>query len=200
MKFDFHIDETGTPLAAYARGKYIAVLPVTKYQFERYIWETAPNWINYDLLLEQTGRVSPKEINRNNIGQAFISNINFREAELFCRWAKARPPSSTEWNESHKIRFHNRIIERCVKYLHSNEAAKKVDPRLLTLFTKMHEYGITPNDTTDIGELVSEFSAHPYGRIYLKYDLDDEAFITGSKPAEIKCPEFGFTYIRAQVR
>lgn len=56
-------------------GRYISLFPITKYDFERYIRERNTN-IDYDSFLKKDKRISPQEIDNENINRIFINKVN----------------------------------------------------------------------------------------------------------------------------
>jgi len=80
LKFTIGIDKF--PLIKFDTNKYTHIFHVTKYQFERYIWETAPN-IDYDKIIAENPRIPPDEISSKNLKSLFMTNVTLREASEF---------------------------------------------------------------------------------------------------------------------
>lgn len=93
MEFTIGIDKF--PLIKFDVNSYTHIFPVTKYQFERYIWEKAPD-INYDKLLMVNPRISPDKINKRKLDNLFLTNLTFKEATGFAEWTGGRLPSKRE--------------------------------------------------------------------------------------------------------
>ena len=190
---EFIIDRSGAPAVKFSETKYIHILPVTKYQFERFIWKTSPSWCDYEKIIEDTGRVSPNGINRKNLSSAFLTNVNFEEALEFSKWLGVRLPTVKEWDEASDIVFREeRLFENALKYMTEIKEKQKIDRRILKLIDSLCKLGIKRKDLNNvIGELVCEFLAEPYGRIYLKYN-QGQALVTGSPSTKTRGNDFGF--------
>jgi len=190
---EWTVDKSGALAVKFSEGKYIHVLPFTKYQFERFIWETAPSWCDYEKVIEETGRVSPHKIDRKNLSCAFLTNINFDEARKISNWLGARLPVIKEWKEAYECIFtDDRFFEKALKCM--TEAMRhrnKIDRRIFKLLEALSSLGIKRWEL-GIGELVSEFSAAPYGRIYLKLGKNQQAMVTGSSCEKTRHKSFGF--------
>ena len=85
------------PMLQFENKKYTHIVPVTKYQFERFIWETSPG-LNYDAMIEKNSRISPHELNINNGHNLFINQLSFDQALIFARWMGGRLPTKNEIN------------------------------------------------------------------------------------------------------
>ncbi|ODS34709.1 MAG: hypothetical protein SCARUB_00145 [Candidatus Scalindua rubra] len=197
---EFMIDRSGAPAIKFSGTKYIYILPVTKYQFERFIWSTAPSWCDYEKIIEDTGRISPHEINIKNLSSAFLTNINFEEAQEICRWLCGRLPTVKEWDEVYEMVFSNYLLfDEALKYMTEMKEKRKIDIRILKLLEHLHRLGIKRRDlNSSIGELVSEFPVEPYGRIYLKHN-QEQALITGSPSKKTRGNNFGLCCVLSYV-
>jgi len=124
---EFIIGKDKFPLIKFEDNNYAHIFPITKYQFERYIWETEPD-INYDEMLNTNPRISPHEVNKKNMKHLFITHISFRDAIAYCAWAGGRLPTISEKTaicEALKKISKNQLVEFCNK--------NDVDKRLLSL-------------------------------------------------------------------
>ena len=74
---------------------YIHLLPVTKIQFEFYLWD-APNpgldqtW--YNEVTKENPRISPSHVSKDNYWQLFMGSLLPSEALNFADWCKAESP------------------------------------------------------------------------------------------------------------
>lgn len=193
---EFIIDSNGAPAVRFSKDKYINVLPVTKYQFERYIWKAAPLWCNYDEFVKETGRISPDDVTLHNFLSVFITGISCNEAMDYASYFKCRLPSAKEWDEAYDSAFCNRdLFAKTLEFMNSRPEAQ-IDTRLVRLLRGLQNLGLTRGDlNTVIGEIVLEFPREPYGRIYLKYNEKESALVTGQPSRETKGDNFGFLMI-----
>lgn len=185
------IDKSGAPAIKFSETKYIHLLPVTKYQFERFIWQASPSCCDYEKIIEDTGRISPDEINKKNLSSAFLTNINFEEALEFSTWLGARLPTDKEWEEAYNNVFKNSdLFKEIIEYFQSADK-QQLDLRILKLIKSLINIKIMRNDLGNyLGELVSEFPISPYGRIYLKSN-ETTAQVLGRPSRKMKDSDFG---------
>ncbi len=190
---EFIIDKSGALSVKILKGKYINVLPLTKYQFERFIWETAPEWCDYNEIIKTTGRVTPTRVNKQNHLSALLSNINFDEALEISRWFGSRPPTAKEWDVAYDMAFGEvRLFKEALIYMEKAKERSKLDIRMIRLIENMHSSGVKRKDLYNtVGELVCEYPLEPFGRIYLKRP-DDQLLVTG-KPST-KTRDLKFVY------
>lgn len=192
---DFIVDRTGAPLVHIGSQRYISVLPVTKYQFERYIWSCAPEALDYQTIVEKTGRVSPTQINKNNVLSAFMTFINFSESIHFCDWLKARLPTCNEWNTAFDMVFSNdNLFDDVFDLLQHSEHLNMIDIRLWKLIEVLKQLDIK-RWTLKIQEIVPEFATEPYGRLFIRQGKNLQAHVTGNPPQSQKSTLFGFCYL-----
>jgi hypothetical protein len=91
---------------------YIHLLPITKIQYEYYLWD-APNpgldqeW--YDQVTKENKRISPHEITKDNYWQLFISAVLPDEAQHFAEWCEAQSgdvtyslPTASQWQMAYR--------------------------------------------------------------------------------------------------
>lgn len=91
---------------------HIHLLPVTKIQYEYYLWD-APNpgldqqW--YDLVTKDNKRISPHAITKDDYWKIFITALLPGEAGYYADWAGAESgdakyslPSKEEWQQAYK--------------------------------------------------------------------------------------------------
>lgn len=189
---EFRIDKTGALVVRFSIDKYIQVLPVTKYQFERFVWESAPS-LDYETML--TGRASPEEVTRENLPSAFMTNINFEEAQKSAQWFGARLPTVKEWEEAYDTAFRDEnLFEEALEYMVRLKTTHRIERRILKLLEGLCKLGIKRSEL-ECGELVSEFSQEPYGRIYLKYSNNQQALVTGNPGRKTRDTNFGFCWV-----
>jgi len=197
----FITDKSGAPLVKFSDAKYIHVLPVTKYQFERFVWQVAPSWCDYEALIPETSRVSTDAITPDNFPQAFLVNVNFEEVLSFFKWSGSRPAAVKEWDEAcEKIFAKKELFKEA--YVYMNKAfreGQKVDRRISKLLKKLCDFKIRRQDLNcKIGELACEFSKEPYGKIYLKQDDKSQGLVTGSPRRKARGNNFGFCGVMEQ--
>lgn len=194
---EFLIDGSGTPVARFYRNEYINILPVTKYQFERFIWKAAPSWCNYHAIIEKIGRISPVEINQNNLSSIFITEVSFKEALEYSKFFGGRLPTLREWDRAYDSIFtRGELFEEALKYMESVPVSR-IDKRIIKLVEYLIKHNIKRTDLNDaIKELVCEFPVTAYpGRIYLKYCREDYALVAGNPSTETRGKEFGFCMV-----
>ena len=111
---DLVLDRTNFPMLWVESLKaYIHLLPVTKIQYEYYLWD-APNpgldqkW--YDRVTAENKRISPHAITRDNYWQIFIGAILPSEAQHFAKWSDAQSgsaaytlPTPEEWMAAYQF-------------------------------------------------------------------------------------------------
>src|SRR3989339_521021 len=118
-------------LIKFEDNKYAHIFPVTKYQFERYIWEKAPD-INYDEILKAKPRIAPEKVSKKNLKQLFLTGLTFKEAMGFAEWSGGRLPSKKELDrlEEYVLEIGIQEIKKLLKR-HNNRAS--IDKRFLTI-------------------------------------------------------------------
>jgi len=72
---------------------FISIFPITKYDFERFIFEEKYGGINYENYLEEDKRISPKEINNQNIKSIFINKLNISWVKDYIKYIKNKTSS-----------------------------------------------------------------------------------------------------------
>jgi len=68
--------ENKIPFIKIEKNGFISLFPITKYDFERFIYEGKYENISYENYLKEDKRISPKEINNQNIKSIFINKLN----------------------------------------------------------------------------------------------------------------------------
>jgi hypothetical protein len=185
---EFIIGNDKFPLIKFEDNKYSHIFPVTKYQFERYIWETAPG-IDYDTIVFP--RVSPDEINKKNLKHLFVTNITFKEATEYANWLEGRLPAK---DEIEKIYFY---ISENIKEIYNlpnllkNETS--IDRRFFVIINKLKQNGI--ENFMQISEFCREYITVD-GRIYIKKFNCSFSEIVGPSPLEFRNKDCGFRVIK----
>lgn len=196
----FITDKSGAPAVRFSEGKFINVLPVTKYQFERFIWKSAPLWCDYKKMIEDSARISPVEVNKRNLSAAFMTNINFEEALEFSEYFGLRLPTVKEWDEVYDILFREDLFKETLEYMEGINGKQKIDRRVWGLIKSLHSLGIKRSDLNSyFGELVCEFPVEPFGRIYLAYSNKRQVLVTGSPSTKTRDKNFGFCGVLSEV-
>ncbi|MCX7833207.1 MAG: hypothetical protein N2490_03240 [Ignavibacteria bacterium] len=92
----FIVGKDKFPFIEVNNGIYLQILPVTKYQFERYLLENRPSSIDYNQLLNQllkdNPRISPSEIRKEGITKMLITHLNFSEVVEYAKWMDGKVP------------------------------------------------------------------------------------------------------------
>lgn len=193
MEFIICVDKF--PLIKFDSNKYTHIFPITKYQFERYIWETTPN-IDYDKIIAENPRIPPDEISSKNLKHLFITNITFREASEFANWIGGRLPAKGELDklDSYISRVEiGEISYYLFKHL-KNEAS--IDRRFLTILDVIKNMNIKNiRYFTQIGEFCREYISID-GRIYIKRLNGSYSEIVGDDPSGVKKKDYGFRVIK----
>lgn len=107
MALNFILDLSGFPMVKLEKkGFYIHLLPVTRYQFERFICSSGKkgygdSW--YETIESLNHRVSPAKIDSSNYEGAFISGVTPAEAMDFIGMMGANYdlPTVEEWREAY---------------------------------------------------------------------------------------------------
>ncbi len=132
---EFIIGKDKFPLIKFEDSKYAHILPVTKYQFERYIWENALN-INYKEIIKGNPRITPYEVNTSNLNNLFITEVSFTGACNYCFWGGGRLPLKSETNKISNILSSINIKEFLDSVSSNNEIDKRCLVILKTLLSK----------------------------------------------------------------
>lgn len=167
MEFIIGIDKF--PLIKFDNDSYTHILPVTKYQFERYIWETSPD-INYDEMLKTNPRISPEEVSKKKLNSLFITNLTFKEASGFARWMEGRLPIRDEI----EIIYKSLGLMKIRDIFDSIRNSKDIDKRcsiVLSKISSIFPYGKVMDiiENSNMQELCSTMSCEPYRPIYTKH-------------------------------
>lgn len=96
----FHIDRFGFPLVEFEGIAKLSLLPITKYQYERFLSEKGePCQNHYDDLLRISQRVSWRSFNENNFEFLFVGGIFPQEALEFAKYVGSDYdlPSANGW-------------------------------------------------------------------------------------------------------
>jgi formylglycine-generating enzyme required for sulfatase activity len=91
---------------------YIHLLPVTKIQYEYYLWDTPNSGLDqgwYDLVTKDNKRISPQAVTKDNYWQLFMTAILPSEAEQFSQWASSQSgdasyslPTKDQWQTAYR--------------------------------------------------------------------------------------------------
>lgn len=109
----FVLDRANFPMVwSESLKAYIHLLPVTKIQYEYFLWD-APNpgldqtW--YETVTKDNGRITPEEVNGNNYWRIFMSTLLPSEAQYYLDWcagqsndARYAIPTQEEWQSAYK--------------------------------------------------------------------------------------------------
>lgn len=106
------LDKTGFPIIQTPSRTWLHLLPVTKVQFELYLWQAQPLEFNAARYARATAppdgnpRVAVTEITRVNEFGIYMTGITRREAEAFAAWMSenARPcriPTVEQWRKNY---------------------------------------------------------------------------------------------------
>lgn len=192
MEFIVGIDKF--PLVRVEANKYAHIFPVTKYQFERYIWEKAPN-INYEMMIQKNERIPPDEINMRNLDQLFITGISFNEAFLFAKWLGGRLPSIRELE---RLTAHLSGI-KIRELFEKTSKEKSLDERWFAILNKLCISTIADLfKNIRMEELCSKDAYVPEGEIYLRRVNGSHCSpLVGERPPDVQ-GEFGFRVIRRE--
>jgi len=193
----FTIDESGAVAANLTGSTYIQVIPVTVYQFERYVWREAPETMQYESVIDVNKRIAPDGYSRKNFVSSFISNVSFVEAcDVCAALVNGRPPTVKEWEIANEMIFQRGgILSLALEFTESSSQDKPVDQRVKNLMARFIKIGIKRLDHKALGELVSEFPASDeqmYGQIFLKSSSRERALVTGNPPGTQRDRQFHF--------
>lgn len=87
VEIEILADKTGYPLVHVPRTGIFTLWPVSRIQFEQFMYETnkyGDTW--YDGVLRLLPRVSFKNVDRENYEGSFMAGVTWREALEFARW------------------------------------------------------------------------------------------------------------------
>lgn len=191
------LDNSRAPLLRLSENenKYISLLPVTKYQFERYIYEAAPSWCRYDAIVEQKNRIPLSALNHKNFFNLFLTNITFEEAQQFCLWVHGRLPSARDYEDAyHKLFREPSLLEDVLQTLLEHES-NTYDQRLLMLLNVFKNAQIKRYNIDEaIRGFLCEFPRPPYGDIYLWHE-GKKIPLAAPNPLSTRKHGWGFSYI-----
>lgn len=193
MKFKIGRDKF--PLIEFEESKYAHVFPVTKYQFERYIWETASD-VDYDELIKANPRISPDALDNKKLKQLFMTGLSFTEASNFAKWMGGRLPAKGELDKFGS--YISRAEIGKIRYYLSEHLKKEasIDKRFLTILTVFENMNIEDvRYFTQIGEFCREYISID-GRIYIKRLNGSYSEIVGDDPPGVKNKDYGFRVIK----
>lgn len=194
---DIIIGKDKFPLIKFDNNKYANILPVTKYQFERYIWEMAPK-IVYDESLNKNPRVTPIELTKKNIKQLLITNVSFKEASDFAKWIGGRLPAKNELLSLNKY-----LSEIRVESLIDITASRKkyIDARWFGFLNNLSHVNVTITElfrNVQMEELCSNSAFIPESELWLRnLNGDHYSSLVGESLMEVR-GEFGFRVIITQ--
>ncbi len=153
----------------FANGNYAHIIPVTKYQFERFIWETIPD-LNYDDMIKNNPRISPHELDNKNGHNLFINQLSFDQALVYASWIGGRLPTKNEI----------RAIYDCIADIKpasllniyegrlASVACSQLDARWLTLLKTISNYAEDFGFVhLNIKEIVSKLVSLPGSELFL---------------------------------
>lgn len=191
------MDNSGGVAVKLPEEKYIQLLPLTIYQFERYIWRKAPEWVDYRQFVDIKKRLSPHATSKKNAVSAFLTGVDFIEANRICeQLLSGRAPTSSEWDTAnHTIFSKEGVLTAALQCLQEAGSRELVDTRYLRYLQRILDIGITRANELKTNELVSEY---PYdgdtlfGKIFLKSSKRSQAIVTGTPPSATRNPLFGF--------
>ncbi len=138
-KIELIIGADKFPLIKLSENTFIHLLPVTKFQFERFLWSSKNQLIKYQSILEKDDRISPLSVTKRNFEKLFISNITFTEAELYAYWMGGRLPVKDEVLKSQEI-----IKVLNIKFLmsYTKKHQTKLDKRFADILQSFENIGI----------------------------------------------------------
>jgi hypothetical protein len=193
---EFIIDSSGAPAVKFNDNKYIGVLPITRYQFERFIWKTAPDWCHYKRPLNASIPFSPLNLRLEHITYLFMTGLNAEEANLYAEYFGTRIPSLKEWDCAYETLFvKNDLIFEALRFMKMQNEVKE-DNRVLKLLEGIHRLGLVRSElNTKISEMVFEFTEKPFGEIYLKISDRESGQVLGPNAQKIKCEKSGFSVV-----
>lgn len=158
------------PLINIEKDKYVHVFPVTKYQFERYLYtsKTMPV-INYCDTLTANPRISPNELTKKNARCLFMTALSFSEASDYARWMGGRLPLRSEMETFYPQLRDVKVKELC----NSVVGLKDVDHRCVMVLQKLDslfpDSGLAHiTEMSNLLEMCSEMSFGPFKPIYTK--------------------------------
>ena len=88
----FIIGKDKFPLIEVKENVYLHIFPITKYQFERFMWNVSPESIDYKKILEVSPRISPFGLTKKKLSNLFITQISFEEAIQYAQWMNGKIP------------------------------------------------------------------------------------------------------------
>jgi len=133
----FIIGEDKFPLVEVKENIYLHIFPITKYQFERFLWDVSPEEINYKKILEVSPRVSPFKLSKKKLSNLFITQVSFEEATQYAQWMKGEIPAFNVILEFEK-KFRNLSFSRIKDLLSEYNEIDIRFWKLLNSFEKMH--------------------------------------------------------------
>jgi hypothetical protein len=123
------------PFVRLDENRYIHLFPVTKYQFERYLWSAAPKNIDYNKMLKIDPRISPHEMTKKNMQNIFTIGLSLSEAVEYANWVGGRLPSINEAETIEGVIASITMAE----VLEFTKNARKLDLRLRSLVAKLED-------------------------------------------------------------
>ena len=85
--------ENKIPFIKIEEKRFISIFPITKYDFERFIFEEKYGDIDYGSHLEEDKRILPQEINNQNIKRIFLNKLNIIWVKDYIKYIKNKMSS-----------------------------------------------------------------------------------------------------------
>lgn len=124
---------------------YVHLLPVTKIQFEYFLWDTPASTLDQtwlDRIYKLNERITPKKINNRNYWRAFMSGIAPAEAEKFAAWSGGSDenvqyslPSDVEWRDA----YNEMLLSPSIPPDEFEDNPGRISPRVLLLLRRLYD-------------------------------------------------------------
>jgi hypothetical protein len=130
------------PLIQLNNDKFMHVVPITKMQFERYIWETAPEDVDYEKIISDDPRITPYAINVHNVSQLFVKGLSVSQVNGYLNWIGGRLPTKQELGEAYKL-LEDLKIESIQKAAEAESQVYEIDKRFGFIINALCVQGFT---------------------------------------------------------
>jgi hypothetical protein len=195
---EFIIDESGAPAAKFAENRYISVLPVTRYQFERFIWQAAPKWYDYEERSSNQARISPTKLTPQNMHSLIITGLSAEEASEYASHFRSRLPTGDEWDSAYDQIFKEKnLFKKALDFMNLKSGEETLfDQRIRWVIDSLTRFKVTrDNVNTVTGEIVAEFTGGTFGQIGLRFSGKSSGQVMGQPSSKTPCDNYGFSVV-----
>jgi hypothetical protein len=181
-------DKCGAPLVPLGQDRFIHALPVTVYQFERFIWSVGDAGFDWESILPAT-RAALSSPNDEGIESLWLRRVTPNQADRIAQWLGGRLPTRREWLAAAESWEVSSVFGTALV------SSSATDPRVARLTESLSARRLTRRSDLiprNLCEYATQYQEEPRGQAYLLSTTAEDGMVTSGHYDTFRSDDVGF--------